>query len=29
MFKKFYGWHTELDERYKKDVWEMFADSIS
>ena len=28
-FKKFYGRHTDLVGRYKKNVCEMFADSIS
>ena len=28
-FKKFYGRHTDLVEQYKKNVCQMFADSIS
>ena len=28
-FKKFYGKHTDLIRQYKKDVCQMFADSIS
>ena len=28
-FKKFYGRHTDLVGQYKKDVCQMFADSIS
>ena len=28
-FKKFYGRHTDLDGQYKKNVCQMFADSIS
>ena len=28
-FKKFYGRHTDLVGQYKKNVWQMFADSIS
>ena len=28
-FKKFYGGHTDLVGQYRKDVCQMFADSIS
>ena len=28
-FKKFYGRHTDLVGQYKKNVFQMFADSIS
>ena len=28
-FKKFYGRHTDLGGKYKKNVCQMFADSIS
>ena len=28
-FEKFYGRHTDLVEQYKKNVCQMFADSIS